>query len=87
MPAYSLLRGIVKGREFCTFSSVCPYLPTRLRHRLRFRPRGKYYFWSGKSKPKSAVGDYQTALATCSNWPKFPASTLICSGTHLRPIY
>jgi integrase len=33
---------------------------------------GDYYFWSGASKPKSAVGDYQRALRTLFDLAKAP---------------
>jgi integrase len=32
----------------------------------------EYYFWSGVSKPKSAVGDYQRALHTLFDLTKTP---------------
>jgi integrase len=33
---------------------------------------GDYYFWSGTSKPKSAVGDYQRALRSLFDLAKTP---------------
>jgi integrase len=33
---------------------------------------GKYFFWSGDSKPKSAVGDYQRALRSVFKKAKVP---------------
>ncbi len=39
----------------------CP-LPKPVTTALEGLPDGKYFLWSGRSKPKSAVGDYQRAL-------------------------
>jgi integrase/recombinase XerD len=41
----------------------CPLPPTVLSALAAVPKSGAYYFWSGESKPKSAVGDYQRALA------------------------
>jgi len=36
------------------------------------RPGSPYYFWSGESKPKSAVGDWQRSLAKLFDLAKVP---------------
>jgi hypothetical protein len=40
----------------------CPLPKVVLDALTRIDARGDYYFWSGESKPKSVVGDYQRAL-------------------------
>src|SRR5207247_3845675 len=40
---------------------LCP-LPGEVLVALKQIGSSEYFFWSGKSKPKSAVGDYQRAL-------------------------
>lgn len=50
----------------------CP-LPSSLLDALRkIDAKGEYYFWSGASKPKSAVGDYQRALRTLFDLAETP---------------
>jgi len=44
----------------------------------------QYYFSSGESKPKSAVGDWQRTLRSYSNSPGFRMDTRIASATRLR---
>src|SRR5262249_48267494 len=39
----------------------CP-LPPIVIEALNALPAGRYFFWTGESKPKSAVGDWQRAL-------------------------
>jgi integrase/recombinase XerD len=41
----------------------CPLPPGVLEALQALPVKGKYYFWSGTSKPKSAVGNYQHALS------------------------
>jgi integrase/recombinase XerD len=41
----------------------CPLPPTVLSALAAVPKKTEHYFWSGKSKPKSAVGDYQRALS------------------------
>lgn len=43
-----------------------------------------YHFWTGESKPKSAVGNWQRSLRSCSGWPASKTDTLTDSGTPLR---
>jgi integrase len=38
------------------------------------RPGSPYYFWSGESKPKSAVGDWQRSLAKLFELAKVPGA-------------
>lgn len=38
------------------------------------RPSSPYYFWSGESKPKSAVGDWQRSLAKLFHLAKVPGA-------------
>jgi site-specific recombinase XerD len=46
-----------------TGTPVCCVLPDRVLTMLECVPmRGAFYFWSGESKPKSAVGDWQRTL-------------------------
>jgi integrase/recombinase XerD len=40
----------------------CPLPPDTLAALDAINAEGQYYFWTGKSKPKSAVGVYQEAL-------------------------
>lgn len=40
----------------------CPLPPVVLEALAAIPANGRYYFWTGASKPKSAVGDYQRAL-------------------------
>jgi integrase/recombinase XerD len=40
----------------------CPLPPVATDALAAIRAKGEYYFWSGQSKPKSAVGNYQRAL-------------------------
>jgi integrase/recombinase XerD len=42
----------------------CPLPPEVIAALNAIKTEGDYYFWSGTSKPKSAVGDYQRALRT-----------------------
>jgi integrase/recombinase XerD len=50
----------------------CP-LPSETIDALHaIKASGDYYFWSGTSKPKSAVGDYQRALRTLFDLAKAP---------------
>lgn len=42
----------------------CPLPPDAIEALKAIHAEGEYYFWSGTSKPKSAVGDYQRALRT-----------------------
>jgi integrase len=41
----------------------CPLPPQAVEALAAVSTPGKFYFWSGASKPKSAVGDYQRSLA------------------------
>jgi integrase/recombinase XerD len=50
----------------------CPLPPDVLSALKAIDAKGEYYFWSGTSKPKSAVGDYQPALRTLFNLAKTP---------------
>lgn len=50
----------------------CPLPPEALDALEAIDAAGEYYFWSGKSKPKSAVGDYQRALRTLFDNAKTP---------------
>jgi integrase/recombinase XerD len=50
----------------------CP-LPAVVTDALdRISANGEHFFWTGKSKPKSAVGDYQRALRTLFNLAETP---------------
>jgi Phage integrase family len=42
----------------------CPLPPETIEALKAIQAEGEHYFWSGVSKPKSAVGDYQRALRT-----------------------
>jgi integrase len=42
----------------------CPLPPAVVRALNDIHSTGDYFFWTGESKPKSAVGDYQRALRT-----------------------
>lgn len=42
----------------------CPLPPVVIEALDAIRAKGSYFFWSGASKPKSAVGNYQRALKT-----------------------
>ena len=58
---------IVSGKLFLytakTGTAVyCPLPPFVLTDLETIPPTGKYFFWTGESKPKSAVGDWQRAL-------------------------
>jgi integrase/recombinase XerD len=51
---------------------LCP-LPNEVLKALKaINSQNEYFFWSGKSKPKSAVGDYQRALASVFEDAKTP---------------
>jgi integrase/recombinase XerD len=50
----------------------CPLPPEAIDALKAIKADGEYYFWSGKSKPKSAVGDYQRALRTLFDNAKTP---------------
>lgn len=50
----------------------CPLPPDALDALKAINANGEHYFWSGKSKPKSAVGDYQRALRTLFDNAKTP---------------
>jgi integrase len=51
---------------------LCP-LPDEVLNALKaIGSKTEYYFWSGKSKPKSAVGDYQRALVSVFKDAKTP---------------
>jgi hypothetical protein len=53
-------------------SCVLPKLEEALNALKAIEAKGEYYFWSGTSKPKSAVGDYQRALRTLFDLAKTP---------------
>jgi integrase/recombinase XerD len=58
---------IQKGRLFLRTSKsdtdvFCPLPPLVIEALEKINAKGEYFFWSGQSKPKSAVGDYQRAL-------------------------
>ena len=50
----------------------CPLPPEALDALEAIKAKGEYYFWTGTSKPKSAVGDYQRALRTLFDLAKTP---------------
>lgn len=50
----------------------CPLPPQALDALKSVPTKGEYYFWSGTSKPKSAVGDYQRALSKVFKSAKVP---------------
>jgi integrase/recombinase XerD len=50
----------------------CPLPPEAIEALKAIKADGEYYFWSGTSKPKSAVGDYQRALRTLFDNAKTP---------------
>ena len=57
---------IIDGKMFLYTAKTgtgvwCP-LPPLVLSALESIPTGRYYFWTGDSKPKSAVGDWQRAL-------------------------
>jgi len=49
----------------------CP-LPREVLEALKAIQHGEYFFWTGESKPKSAVGDYQRALREVFKNAKVP---------------
>ena len=73
-----LRRDVVRGnrlflRTAKTGTDVyCPLPPAVLDALAAIPMKDKYYFWSGVSKPKSAVGDYQRALSTLFESAKVP---------------
>jgi len=73
-----LRRDVVRGnrlflRTAKTGTDVyCPLPPAVLDALAAIPIKDKYYFWSGVSKPKSAVGDYQRALSTLFESAKVP---------------
>jgi integrase/recombinase XerD len=66
--AVTLRRDAIRGnrlflRTAKTGTDVfCPLPPDVVKALVAVLPKGKFYFWSGESKPKSAVGDYQKSL-------------------------
>lgn len=50
----------------------CPLPPEVLIALKAIEGKNEHYFWSGTSKPKSAVGDYQRALRTLFDLAKVP---------------
>jgi integrase/recombinase XerD len=50
----------------------CPLPPQAVEALAAVPIDGKYYFWSGMSKPKSAVGDYQRSLAKVFDLAEVP---------------
>jgi integrase len=50
----------------------CPLPGEVLKALKAIGSKTEYYFWSGKSKPKSAVGDYQRALTSVFEGAKTP---------------
>jgi integrase/recombinase XerD len=50
----------------------CPLPPQAIEALAAVSTPGKYYFWSGTSKPKSAVGDYQRSLAKVFDLAEVP---------------
>jgi len=73
-----LRRDVIRGnrlflRTAKTGTDVyCPLPPAVLDALAAIPMKDKYYFWSGVSKPKSAVGDYQRALSTLFESAKVP---------------
>ena len=65
--AVTLPRNRVQGDKLFLFTAktgtpvYCPLPPTVI-HALNAIPESPYYFWTGLSKPKSAVGDWQRSL-------------------------
>ena len=53
------LRTAKTGTEVC-----CPLPPVVIEALDAIGAKNDYYFWTGESKPKSAVGNYQRALQT-----------------------
>jgi integrase len=75
----------------------CPLPPTVLEALGAMRGEGKYYFWSGLSKPKSAVGDFQRSLRTLFDLAGTPrvhahlfrhtyATELLTAGTSIETV-
>jgi integrase/recombinase XerD len=59
----------------------CPLPPDAVNALNAVQTAGDYYFWSGTSKPRTAVGHYQRALRTLFSAPKTPrVHAPICSG-------
>jgi len=50
----------------------CPLPPTVISALHDINAKGDHYFWTGASKPKSAVGNYQRALRTLFDLAKLP---------------
>jgi integrase len=50
----------------------CPLPPQAVEALAAVSTPGKFYFWSGTSKPKSAVGDYQRSLAKVFDLAEVP---------------
>jgi len=50
----------------------CPLPPQAVAALAALPHKGRWYFWNGTSKPKSAVGDYQKALAKVFKAAKVP---------------
>jgi integrase/recombinase XerD len=50
----------------------CPLPPQAVEALAAVSTPGKCYFWSGRSKPKSAVGDYQRSLAKVFDLAEVP---------------
>jgi len=50
----------------------CPLPPEVISALKSVDANGEYFFWTGASKPKSAVGDYQRALRTLFDLAKTP---------------
>jgi integrase/recombinase XerD len=67
---------VENGRLFLRMAKTglgvyCPLPPEVVQALSAFKSE-TYYFWSGHSKPKSAVGDYQRALRTVFEHAKVP---------------
>lgn len=69
--------GIQNGKVFLRTAKTgtqvfCPLPQTVLDALKTIKAEGDYYFWSGESKPKSAVGDYQRALRVLFDLAELP---------------
>jgi integrase len=75
----------------------CPLPPNVLEALNAIPGEGKYFFWSGSSKPKSAVGDFQRSLRTLFDLAGTPrihahlfrhtyATELLTAGTSIETV-